>query len=80
VFDNDYGLYLDDRVAKDLKELFRAILPEIKLDIFSVRYSRNSTEVDSLIDKYSFYSYGDPLFSNILFLFTSNSFSDDVQK
>ena len=80
VFDNDYGLYLDDQVAKNLKEIFEAISPKLTLDLLGVYYSRNTTEVDSLIDKYSFYSYGDAIFTNILFLFTSNGFSDAVQK
>jgi len=80
VFDNDYILYLEPETAEYLKIIFRAVGLGLKLDQFSIYYTKNSDEVDGLIDRYSFYSYGDSIFSNILFLFAGNTFPESVQR
>ena len=80
VFDNDFVLYLEKETAEYLKIILRTVGLGLKLDQFSTYYTKNTDEVDALIDRYSFYSYGDTIFSNILFLFAGSSFPDQAQR
>lgn len=80
VYDNDYAIYLEEEFGGFVKSLVKEIYPLLDIKLISLHYGKNSDEIHSLTDRYSFYSYGDQLFSEILFIFASTHFPDSVQR
>lgn len=80
IFADQEAIYLDQSIHKKLEKIVHSILPNISLDLLGYYGQNNSGKIDKVIDQYSFTSYGDRLYTQVIFLFASNTFPDDLKK
>ena len=76
LFGESNSFFLKPDMKKLIKQFFMILMPRINYLMLTQFYNKHPYYVENLYNGYMYNSYGDENFTELMWFFTSNGFSD----